>query len=45
MPFEFVRVPGGPHGFDGRMNKPEMAAYFEQAFEFLKKNLSATRMR
>jgi len=27
------------------MNKPEMAAYFEQAFEFLKKNLSATRMR
>ena len=36
---EFIRVPGGPHGFDSRMKDPSVAATFERVIAFLKKRL------
>lgn len=41
VPHEFVRVPGGPHGFDGRMSRdPAIAAIFDRAVQFLKQRLT-----
>ena len=34
---EFVRIPGGGHGFDGRMEDPAAKGAFERAVEFLKR--------
>ena len=36
---EFIRIPNGPHGFDGRMQDPQVAATFERAVAFLKAHL------
>lgn len=39
---ELIRVPNGPHGFDGRMSKdPAIAAIFDRAVEFLNVKLSS----
>ncbi len=37
--YEYVRVPGAGHGFDGRMNDPARAALFERAIDFLLRQL------
>ena len=38
---ELITVPSGPHGFDGRMDLPEIARVFERALDFLKRRLAA----
>lgn len=43
VPHEFIRVSGGPHGFDGRMTDPPTAALFDRAVEFLTQRLGAKR--
>ena len=43
VPHEFNRVPGGPHGFDGRTSDPATAAIFDRAVGFLKERLQASR--
>jgi dipeptidyl aminopeptidase/acylaminoacyl peptidase len=35
--YEFIRVPGGPHVFDARMDDPEVRKIFESALAFLKR--------
>ncbi len=38
---EFIRVPGGPHGFDSALEKdPKISATFDRAVAFLKKRLN-----
>ena len=36
---EFIRIPGGPHGFDAKMEDPTVAEAFERALAFLKTHL------
>ncbi len=36
---EFIRIPGGGHGFDGKMEDPRVAEAFERALAFLKTHL------
>lgn len=37
---DFIRIPGGPHGFDGRVNDPVVAKSFERVLDFLSKKLA-----
>jgi acetyl esterase/lipase len=35
---ELITIKGGPHGFDGKMSDPKVAASFDQVIRFLKKH-------
>ena len=35
IPHEFIRVPGGEHGFDGAMQDPKVKSIFERVLTFL----------
>ncbi len=40
--YEFVRVPGAPHGFDGNFQNPRAAEAFEAVLAFLRERLGPT---
>jgi acetyl esterase/lipase len=37
---EFITIPGGPHGFDRAMDKPEISGVFDRALQFLKDHVN-----
>jgi acetyl esterase/lipase len=36
---QLITIPGGPHGFDRAMDKPEISAIFDQAVQFIARRL------
>jgi acetyl esterase/lipase len=36
---ELITIPGGPHGFDRAMDKPEISAIFDRAVQFIARRL------
>ena len=36
---ELITIPGGPHGFDRAMDKPEISAIFDRAVQFIARKL------